>query len=121
MKFIVNNWFLIVALVAAFGVTIYAVIRFLELPAAAQIAKVKEWLVYACMKAERELGEKTGQLKLRMVYDMFLNKFEWLAKLITFDQFSKMVDEALEKFKRMLESNVAVQNIVEGKERYVEY
>ncbi|MBR0039111.1 MAG: hypothetical protein IJP71_03825 [Lachnospiraceae bacterium] len=115
MNFIVNNWFLIVALVAAFGVTIYAVVRFLELPTAAQIAKVKEWLVYACMEAEKELGGKTGKLKLRMVYDMFLSKFNWLAKVVSFEQFSKLVDESLEEFKHLLESNKAVKNIVAGK------
>ena len=114
MKFIVENWFLIVALVAVLGVSIYAVIRFFNLPSKTQIKKVKEWLVYACMEAEKALGGQTGQLKLRMVYDMFLNKFEWLAKVISFEQFSKMVDDALEKFKRMLESNKAVKNIVEG-------
>ena len=115
MNFIVNNWFLIVALVAAFGVTIYAVVRFLELPTAAQIAKVKEWLVYACMESEKELGGKTGKLKLRMVYDMFLSKFNWLAKVVSFEQFSKLVDESLEEFKHLLESNKAVKNIVAGK------
>lgn len=115
MNFIVNNWFLIVALVAAFGVTIYAVVRFLELPTASQIAKVKEWLVFACMEAEKELGGKTGKLKLRMVYDMFLSKFSWLAKVISFEQFSKLVDKSLEEFKHLLESNKAVKNIVAGK------
>lgn len=115
MNFIVNNWFLIVALVAVLGVSIYAVVRFFKLPTKEQIAKVKEWLVFACMEAEKELGGKTGQLKLRMVYDMFLEKFEWLAKVITFEKFSAMVDESLLKFKEMLKSNKAVKNIVEGK------
>ena len=114
MNFVVNNWFLIIALVAILGVSIYAVIRFFNLPTEIQIKKVKEWLVYACMEAEKELGKETGNLKLRMVYDMFLTKFEWLAKVISFEQFSKMVDEALERFKKMLESNVAVKKIVEG-------
>ena len=115
MKLLVNNWFLIVVLIAAFSVTTYAVIRFFELPTAAQIAKVKEWLVYACMEAEKELGGKTGKLKLRMVYDMFLSKFSWLAKVISFEQFSKLVDESLEEFKHLLESNKAIKNIVAGK------
>ena len=114
MKFIVDNWFLIIALLAIIVVVVVAVIRYFNLPTETQIKKVKEWLVYACMEAEKELGGKTGQLKLRMVYDMFLNKFEWLAKVISFEQFSKMVDEALERFKRMLNSNEAVKNIVEG-------
>lgn len=115
MEFIVNNWFLIVALVAVLGVSIFAVVRFVGLPTEAQIAKVKEWLVFACMEAEKELGGKTGKLKLRMVYDMFLTKFDWLAKIITFEKFSTLVDEALLTFKEMLKSNEAVKNIVEGK------
>lgn len=114
MNFIVNNWFLIVALVAVLGVSIYMVLRFVKLPTVEQIDKVKEWLVYACMEAEKALGEKTGQLKLRMVYDMFLTKFNWLAKIITFNQFSILVDDSLEKFKHMLDSNTAVKKVVEG-------
>ena len=115
MDFLVNNWFLIVALIAILGVSVYVVVRFFNLPTATQIEKVKEWLVFACMEAEKELGGKTGQLKLRMVYDMFLTKFSWLAKVISFEQFSKMVDESLERFKHLLESNNAIKNIVESK------
>ena len=115
MDFIVNNWFLIIALVAVLGVSIYAVVKFFNLPTKEQLTKIKEWLVYACMEAEKELGGKTGQLKLRLVYDKFLEKFEWLAKVITFEQFSKMVDESLEKLKHLLKTNQAVKNIVEEK------
>ena len=115
MDFVVNNWFLIVALVAVFGVSIYAVVKFAGLPTESQIAKVKEWLIFACMEAEKELGKETGNLKLRMVYDMFLTKFSWLAKVISFEQFSKMVDESLDRFKHLLESNNAIKNIVESK------
>ena len=62
--------------------------------------------------AEKELGGGTGKLKLRYVYDLFLTKFNWLAKVITFEQFSDLVDEALEEMKRLLESNNAVKEIV---------
>lgn len=116
MEFLVNHWYLIVALIAVIVVVIALIVKFFNLPTEAQLSKVKEWLVWACMQAEKELGGKTGQLKLRMVYDMFLSKFGWLAKVVTFEQFSKMVDEALERFKRMLESNVAVKAIVEEKD-----
>lgn len=114
MDFIINNWVLIFEGIAIVVVVIGAVLGFLGLPTKTQIAKVKEWLVYACMEAEKELGEKTGQLKLRMVYDMFLTKFSWLSKVITFEQFSKMVDEALERFKKMLQENKNVKSYVEG-------
>ena len=65
-------------------------------------------------KAEKELGGGTGQIKLRYVYDMFVARFAWLARVISFEAFSMMVDEALERMKKMLESNKAMQTLVSG-------
>ena len=42
----------------------------------------------------------------------FVARFEWLAKVITFDMFSMMVDEALEQMRTMLDSNEAVQKLI---------
>lgn len=78
-----------------------------------QIEKIKEWLVIAVAEAEKELGGGTGQLKLRYVYDLFLVRFPDLAKVIPFVAFSQLVDEALDKFKDMLQSNKAVQTYIE--------
>lgn len=72
----------------------------------------KQWLLYAVTKAEKELGGGTGQIKLRYVYDMFVARFVWLARVISFEAFSMMVDEALERMKKMLESNKAMQDFV---------
>lgn len=60
------------------------------------------------------MGGGTGQIKLRYVYDMFVARFAWLARVISFEAFSMMVDEALEKMKKMLESNKAMQELVNG-------
>lgn len=46
------------------------------------------------------------------VYDMFVARFAWLARVISFEAFSMMVDEALERMKKMLESNKAMQDFV---------
>lgn len=70
--------------------------------------------LYAVTKAEKELGGGTGQIKLRYVYDMFVARFTWLARVISFETFSMMVDEALERMKKMLESNKAMQTLVSG-------
>lgn len=48
------------------------------------------------------------------VYDMFVARFTWLARVISFEAFSMMVDEALERMKKMLESNKAMQTLVSG-------
>ena len=56
---------------------------------------IKEWLLYAVVEAEKELGSKTGKIKLRQVYNEFIITFPIISKLITFDIFSKLVDIAV--------------------------
>lgn len=116
MKFMTENWFVIVAIIAlatSAGFTIY---KFAKMPSDRQLNKVREWLLYAVTVAEKELGAGTGKLKLRYVYDMFVQRFGWIAEVITFEMFSMMVDEALEKMKDMLDNNEAVQKLVAGEE-----
>lgn len=112
MKYIVENWFVIVGLIAVLAAGGYAVYVFVKMPSDKQLNKVREWLLYAVTKAEKELGSGTGQIKLRYVYDMFVARFAWLARVISFEAFSMMVDEALERMKKMLESNKAMQDFV---------
>lgn len=112
MKFIVENWYIIVAAVAALAVIIYLLMKFFKLPRAAQIAKVKEWLLFAVTQAEKEFGSGTGQLKLRYVYDMFVTKFPYLVQFISFEFFSDLVDKVLVEFKKMFNTNVAVKQYV---------
>lgn len=114
MKYIVENWFVIVGLIAVLTAGGYAVYVFVKMPSDKQLNKVREWLLYAVTKAEKELGGGTGQIKLRYVYDMFVARFTWLARVISFEAFSMMVDEALERMKKMLESNKAMQTLVSG-------
>ena len=114
MEFLIENWALLLAVVAVLvtvGISVYA---FFKKPTTEQIQSVKEWLLYAVVEAEKYFGGGTGQLKLRFVYDMFVEKFPYLAKVITFNLFSGFVDEALEKMKSMLDTNTAVQNYVKG-------
>lgn len=112
MNYITENWFVLVGLMAVAAAGGYAIYVFVKMPSDKQLSKVKEWMLYAVTKAEKELGGGTGQIKLRYVYDMFVARFTWLAKTISFEMFSMMVDEALDKMKTMLESNKAMQELV---------
>lgn len=112
MNYIVENWFVLVGLMAVVAAGGYATYVFVKMPSDKQLSKVKEWMLYAVTKAEKELGGGTGQIKLRYVYDMFVARFAWLAKTISFEMFSMMVDEALDKMKTMLESNKTMQDFV---------
>lgn len=116
LEWYVENWFLVVALIACIAMVIFLVIRFLGLPTEQQNNKVKEWLVWACIEAERELQSGTGQLKLRKVYNVFcaVPVFTWVARTISFDLFSYWVSDALVIMKRMLVSNAALAEYVYG-------
>ena len=41
-----------------------AIYNFIKLGRERQIENIKEWLVFACLEAEKLLGSKTGQVKL---------------------------------------------------------
>ena len=114
MKFIIEYWYIIVAFAAVVAGAAIAVVWFFGLPRGAQLKKVREWLLLAVTKAEKELGSGTGKLKLRTVYDAFLTKFPWLAPVVSFERFSELVDDALDEMKKMLEENQAVQSFVSG-------
>lgn len=82
-----------------------------------QRKKVIEWLKFAVTEAEKQLGEKTGQLKLRQVYDWFVAKFPFVAVVVPFRIFSDWVDVALETMRKWLEDNKQVLNYVENNEK----
>lgn len=114
MKFIIEYWYVIVAFAIVVAGAAIAVVWFFGLPRGAQLKKVREWLLLAVTQAEKELGSKTGKLKLRTVYDAFLTKFPWLAPVVSFERFSELVDDALDEMRDMLDRNEAVKALVEG-------
>ena len=71
----------------------------------------KNWLVWAVSEAEATFGSKTGKLKLRYAYDLAAERFPTITKLIPFTIFSKMVDNALDIMRSMIETN---ENIAEA-------
>lgn len=76
-----------------------------KLPISKQLEKVKNWLVFAVTAAEKIYGEKLGILKLEYVYQEFTKVFPKLVNKLSFDEFSKLVDGALEVMKNLRNSN----------------
>lgn len=88
-------------------------IWFLKLGKAQQIKIISEWLILAVIKAEKELGGGTGQVKLRYVYDLFIDKFKFVSMFITFQHFSLLVDGALIVMKEMISNNNQVKEYID--------
>ena len=100
----------IMALVAVVGIGIYG---FFKLGKEKQLKMIQEWLLLAVVEAEKHLGGVTGKIKLRYVYDIFIDKFKFMALVITFEQFSLMVDDALVIMRNMLSDNEKLKIYVE--------
>ena len=116
MEWLVENWFLLLVLFAC-AVTLFSlIVHFLGLPTIEQQDKVKEWLIWACIEAEKELQSGTGQLKLRQVYNMFcaVPAFTWVARVVSFELFSEWVSDALITMKEMLINNAKLAELVYG-------
>ena len=79
-----------------------------------------EWLVDKVGDAESYFGSKTGQLKLRAVYDTFVSQRPIVALFISFKTFSKLVDAALEKFQDMIENNEKIREWYENKKQEIQ-
>ena len=114
MTWIINNWSLLVIIVAFCVVIFYFYKKFSGLPSDEQLNKVKQWLLYAVIEAEKIYSSGTGRAKLAYVYNLFIEKFPSLAPVIPFALFSKMVDEVLVEMRNLLETNKDIEFYVKG-------
>jgi hypothetical protein len=107
-----DNIIIVMGVIGLIGIAIAALYYFMTLSKDKQIQMVKNWLLLAVVEAEKALGSGTGQLKLRYVYDLFITRFKYLSLVISFSQFSMLVDEALDTMKDMIANNKQVENYI---------
>jgi hypothetical protein len=107
-----DNIIIVMGVIGLIGIAIAALYYFMTLSKDKQIQMVKNWLLLAVVEAEKALGSGTGQLKLRYVYDLFITRFKYLSLVISFSQFSMLVDEALEIMRNMIANNKQVEQYI---------
>lgn len=88
------------------------ILFFLKLPVGTQKKKIKEWLIMLVSEIEKAYGSGTGQLKLRAAYDQFIQTFPFASLFISFDKFSKWIDEALDSMKHLIETNIQIDEYI---------
>lgn len=109
-----NNWSFLVVIACVVCVGFVWVKKFANLPSEEQLNKIREWLLYAVIIAERDYEGGTGALKLRSVYDDFCKVFPSMVSMISFELFSRLVDEALVEMRHLLETNKDIEFYVKG-------
>ena len=114
MKFLYDNWSLLIILIGVVIIAYRYLKKFSGLPSEEQLNKVRQWLLYAVIEAEKIYSSGTGRAKLAYVYNLFLEKFPSLAPVIPFDLFSRLVDEVLVEMRNLLETNKDIEFYVKG-------
>lgn len=117
MKWLIDNWSFLIVVACALGVIIIYINKFMAMPTGEQLNKLKQWLLFAVIEAEKQYSHGTGALKLRAVYNQFCQVFPSLVSIVPFSIFAELVDEALEEMKHLLETNLDIANYVEGEEK----
>lgn len=100
--FFETYWLAAVLILCLAALLIAAVVDFVRRSESEKVSIVQEWLVWAVARAESYLGSGRGEQKLAMVYCWFEVRFPLLCKMITFDRFRVMVDEALDQLETFL-------------------
>ncbi|MBQ7276701.1 MAG: hypothetical protein IJS58_05550 [Bacilli bacterium] len=120
MEWIAQNWSLILTILVFIAGGVKAVLTFNAKTKEQKIETLKAFLLQACLKAEIEFGSKTGRIKLSQVYSDVCSSLPWVAKAITFEEFSNTVDEILVELRNMLSSNEKVAAIIDKTENKAE-
>ena len=107
VKMILENGVVFVVLAILILFAIYIILRFLKLTPQQQLDKVRIALLYMVTEAEKELKGKTGRVKRSMVWEWLVERFPFITLFITEEQYDRMLDQALEEFKKLLEDNQA--------------
>lgn len=116
MEFILDNWYWMLCIVVFVCGGTISVVRFCKLAADVRKEKILGWLLQAVLWAEKEFGSGTGRLKLSAVYDKFCERFTWVSRILTFQKFSQLVDDALAQMRELLKENRAIAAVVAEKE-----
>lgn len=116
IEYIMSSFGVIVGLFCVLACVCVAVYEFTKEPDEDQKEKVKQWLVWACVEAEKSLSSGTGQLKLRQVWNNFCSvpAFSSIAKVVTFSMFESLVKDSLKKAKEMIVGNKSLAEYVYG-------
>lgn len=109
---LIENWVIFVIALVLILLTVYAVLRFLKLTPKQQLSKVRAALLYMVTEAEKELKSKTGRVKRSMVWEWIVERFPFISLFITEEKYDELLDQALEEFRKMLESNDSLYDYV---------
>lgn len=111
IEILLTNYKLVLGLIALIIVIGFSFYKFLTQPTAKQKEQIRIVLLELVILAEKIYGSSTGKVKLSYVYSELILLFPYL-KYVPFSTVEKLIDEALDEMRHLLETNPKVAEIV---------
>nr|DAU76885.1 MAG TPA: holin [Caudoviricetes sp.] len=115
LKWIIENWQVIVAAAAACILAYSQIKKFMKLSDEQKKEKALELIRGAALSlmanAEAIFKGETGEIKKSECYHQICAEFPWIAELVSFEQFSQIIDDTMDKFNEYMDNPVAKANI----------
>lgn len=113
IKYIIDNWEIFLALICIVIVSIQKIWEFIGYPTEKKKEEIKNRLLEWVRSAEASLGSETGKFKLSQVYDLFCEKYPYVKKWFTLEEFDALVGSALEEMNKSFENPVVKENALQ--------
>lgn len=105
LNWLIENWFLIVIFLCFFGKSIINTINFLLMEPNKRLLLIRENILNLVLKAEEQLGSKTGELKLKLVISSFYKKYPIARFIISETKLRNIIEESVTEMKNILKKN----------------
>ncbi len=105
LNWLIENWFLIVIFLCFFGKSIINTINFLLMEPNKRLLFIRENILNLVLKAEEQLGSKTGELKLKLVINSFYKKYPIAKLIISETKLIEVIEESVTEMKNTLKKN----------------
>lgn len=110
IKFVVENWTMLVAFICVIILAAQRIWEFIALPTEKKKAEIKNRLLEWVREAGADLGSETEKFKLAKVYDKFCAQYPETKKWFTLEQLDELVNEALKEMQKTFENDKVKAN-----------
>ena len=103
MDFIVSNFGIILLCICVVVYIGYMIYKFYLLSPVEKISKMKTYLYDLVVKAEYDFEHGANDEKFEAVWNGVIEKYPWVAKVYSLEQFNDLVNAALDQMKELLD------------------
>ncbi len=105
LNWLIENWFVIVVFVCVLFVLLVHIIKLFIMEPEKRLSFIKDTIFSLVLMAEKELGSKTGEMKLKLVITTFYKKYPFIRLILSENKLIDVIEESVVEMKNILKKN----------------